>query len=511
MNVDIVTDVNNEKENESNKVEVEETVPTEAEYTHSAEAEDQTKISVDMATLDDDKQSNEAETEIANNTQLFSEAVQNEDFDIPKQEKLDSLETSSVEECPKNIVLPAQNEDDNANLISASTEFVEIKPESQEKFEEDVQICETQKEINLDKEVRVSEESPETVVVTEEVEKVLEPAPEVSKVSEEVPEAEITVVPEVVEEKIEVETSENVAENTEKLIDEEETSISYADDQLDVEKVLPEPVVEVSKEVSETAVAPEEVENKEVEISENVTEKFIEEDTTSNSMADQPPEVDDLEVKVSQEVPEVVPENDSIDPNDEIIHSKLETSKEVNEISTQKLVIGVTANEEDLISNPCTMVTSTENSTTIISVTTTTSTSSTTKVSESTEAASTEEVTVVSATNSSNSLEEKFVSRVDIGMRDDGDQVQKNSEEEEKEISTEAKDEAPIPPARTKKSESLTSTEPKIEVKQSTTAVETAEEVPKTPILHQPSVQPEPPSGIMGYIRSFFSCMASKK
>ena len=49
-----------------------------------------------------------------------------------------------------------------------------------------------------------------------------------------------------------------------------------------------------------------------------------------------------------------------------------------------------------------------------------------TKVSESTEAASTEEVTVVSATNSSNSLEEKFVSRVDIGMRDDGDQVQKN-------------------------------------------------------------------------------------
>lgn len=85
------------------------------------------------------------------------------------------------------------------------------------------------------------------------------------------------------------------------------------------------------------------------------------------------------------------------------------------------------------------------------------------------------------------------------------------SEEEEKEISTEAKDEAPIPPARTKKSESLTSTEPKIEVKQSTTAVETAEEVPKTPILHQPSVQPEPPSGIMGYIRSFFSCMASKK
>jgi len=577
MNVDIVTDVNNEKENESNKVEVEETVPTEAEYTHSAEAEDQTKISVDMATLDDDKQSNEAETEIANNTQLFSEAVQNEDFDIPKQEKLDSLETSSVEECPKNIVLPAQNEDDNANLISASTEFVEIKPESQEKFEEDVQICETQKEINLDKEVGVSEESPETVVVTEEVEKVLEPAPEVSKVSEEVPEAEITVVPEVVEEKIEVETSENIAENTEKLIDEEETSISYADDQLDVEKVLPEPVVEVSKEVSETAVAPEEVENKEVEISENVTEKFIEEDTTSNSMADQPPEVDDLEVKVSQEVPEVVPEKDSIDPNDEIIHSKLETSKEVpsletkvvvgvaeekgtreqpnwlsrcrqkldaelestsaipismvahmvnkpyslldetgadqkvNEISTQKLVIGVTANEEDLISNPCTMVTSTENSTTIISVTTTTSTSSTTKVSESTEAASTEEVTVVSATNSSNSLEEKFVSRVDIGMRDDGDQVQKNSEEEEKEISTEAKDEAPIPPARTKKSESLTSTEPKIEVKQSTTAVETAEEVPKTPILHQPSVQPEPPSGIMGYIRSFFSCMASKK
>ena len=77
-----------------------------------------------MAILDDDKQSNEAETEIANNTQLFSEAVQNEDFDIPKQEKLDSLETSSVEESPKNIVLPAQNDDDNANLISASTEFV---------------------------------------------------------------------------------------------------------------------------------------------------------------------------------------------------------------------------------------------------------------------------------------------------------------------------------------------------------------------------------------------------
>ena len=35
MNVDIVTDVNNEKENESNKVEVEETVPTEAEYSKS--------------------------------------------------------------------------------------------------------------------------------------------------------------------------------------------------------------------------------------------------------------------------------------------------------------------------------------------------------------------------------------------------------------------------------------------------------------------------------------------
>ena len=192
----------------------------------------------------------------------------------------------------------------------------------------------------MDKEVGISEESPETVVVTEEVEKVLEPAPEVSKVSEEVPEAEITVVPEVVEEKIEVETSENIAENTEKLIDEEETSISYADDQLDVEKVLPEPVVEVSKEVSETAVAPEEVENKEVEISENVTEKFIEEDTTSNSMADQPPEVDDLEVKVSQEVPEVVPEKDSIDPNDEIIHSKLETSKEVPSLET-KVVVGV--------------------------------------------------------------------------------------------------------------------------------------------------------------------------
>ena len=191
----------------------------------------------------------------------------------------------------------------------------------------------------MDKEVGISEESPETVVVTEEVEKVLEPAPEVSKVSEEVPEAEITVVPEVVEEKIEVETSENIAENTEKLIDEEETSISYADDQLDVEKVLPEPVVEVSKEVSETAVAPEEVENKEVEISENVTEKFIEEDTTSNSMADQPPEVDDLEVKVSQEVPEVVPEKDSIDPNDEIIHSKLETSKEVS--SETKVVVVV--------------------------------------------------------------------------------------------------------------------------------------------------------------------------
>ena len=109
---------------------------------------------------------------------------------------------------------------------------------------------------------------------------------------------------------------------------------------MDVEKVPPEPVVEVSKEVSETAVAPEEVENKEVEISENVTEKFIEEDTTSNSMADQPPEVDDLEVKVSQEVPEVVPENDSIDPNDEIIHSKLETSKEVPSLET-KVVVGV--------------------------------------------------------------------------------------------------------------------------------------------------------------------------
>ena len=191
----------------------------------------------------------------------------------------------------------------------------------------------------MDKEVGISEESPETVVVTEEVEKVLEPAPEVSKVSEEVPEAEITVVPEVVEEKIEVETSENIAENTEKLIDEEETSISYADDQLDVEKVPPEPVVEVSKEVSETAVAPEEVENKEVEISENVTEKFIEEDTTSNSMADQPPEVDDLEVKVSKEVPEVVPEKAPIDPNDEIIHSKLETSKEVS--SETKVVVVV--------------------------------------------------------------------------------------------------------------------------------------------------------------------------
>ena len=82
---------------------------------------------------------------------------------------------------------------------------------------------------------------------------------------------------------------------------------------------------------------------------------------------------------------------------------------------------------------------------------------------------------------------------------------------------TEVKEEAPIPPARTKKSESLTSTEPKVEVKQSSTtasAVESenpADGVPKTPILHQPSVQPEPPSGIMGYIRSFFSCMASKK
>ena len=86
---------------------------------------------------------------------------------------------------------------------------------------------------------------------------------------------------------------------------------------------------------------------------------------------------------------------------------------------------------------------------------------------------------------------------------------------EAKKEETEVKEEAPIPPARTKKSESLTSTEPKVEVKQSsTTAVESenpADEVPKTPILHQPSVQPEPPSGIMGYIRSFFSCMASKK
>ena len=70
------------------------------------------------------EQSNEAEIEIANNTtQLFAEA-QKEDFDIPKQEKFDSPETSSVEESPKNIVLPAQNDDDNVNLISVSTEFV---------------------------------------------------------------------------------------------------------------------------------------------------------------------------------------------------------------------------------------------------------------------------------------------------------------------------------------------------------------------------------------------------
>ena len=71
----------------------------------------------------DDEQSNEAETEIANNAPSFVEA-QNEDFQIPKQEKVDSPETSSVEECPKNIVLPAQNDDDNANLNSASTEVV---------------------------------------------------------------------------------------------------------------------------------------------------------------------------------------------------------------------------------------------------------------------------------------------------------------------------------------------------------------------------------------------------
>ena len=85
----------------------------------------------------------------------------------------------------------------------------------------------------------------------------------------------------------------------------------------------------------------------------------------------------------------------------------------------------------------------------------------------------------------------------------------------EEDAVTEAKEEAPIPPARTKKSESLTSTEPKVEVKQSATTAavdtETADEVPKTPILHQPSVQPEPPSGIMGYIRSIFSCMTSRK
>ena len=74
-----------------------------------------------MAKQDDEK-SNEAEKEIANNAPPPFAEAQNEDFDIPKQEKLDSPETSSVEESPKDIVLPAQNDDDNGNLNLASTE-----------------------------------------------------------------------------------------------------------------------------------------------------------------------------------------------------------------------------------------------------------------------------------------------------------------------------------------------------------------------------------------------------
>merc|ERR1719468_617929 len=65
----------------------------------------------------------------------------------------------------------------------------------------------------------------------------------------------------------------------------------------------------------------------------------------------------------------------------------------------------------------------------------------------------------------------------------------------------------PKPPARTKgtKSEpaaaSTATSEPEV----------AAPEPARTPISHQDSVQPQQQGGIMGYIRSFFSCVSSKK
>ena len=223
----------------------------------------------------------------------------------------------------------------------------EIKPESLEKSEEDVKICETQKEINLDEEI--SKEAPETEVVTEEVEKVPESAVEV-EVSEAVPSEITTAVPELVE-KTEVETSENVTENSEKLIikEEGETSISN-EDQLCVEKV-PDPAiveVEVSGEVVSPEIAvvvvPEVVEKTEIDLtSENVTEKLIIGEETSNSNADQldvvenVPEPAVVEVEVSEEIP----------PEIAVVVPELAENTEVETISenvTEKLIDEETSN-----------------------------------------------------------------------------------------------------------------------------------------------------------------------
>lgn len=151
-----------------------------------------------------------------------------------------------------------------------------------------------------------------------------------------------------------------------------------------------------------------------------------------------------------------------------------------DETSSQKLVIGVT--EDDKIENCTASVTSTENSTTIISVTTTTTSTTTSKLLES------EPKSEVTVTNDSS--EAKFVTCIDI-----------KSQECEK-----IKKAAPVPPARTKKVEST----PVTEQKEPAVAAAGAADVPKTPILHQQTVQPEA-TGLLAYIRNFFSCMTSKK
>ena len=152
-----------------------------------------------------------------------------------------------------------------------------------------------------------------------------------------------------------------------------------------------------------------------------------------------------------------------------------------DETSSQKLVIGVT--EDDKIENCSASVTSTENSTTIISVTTTTTSTTTSKLLES------EPKSEVTVTNDSS--EAKFVTCIDI-----------KSQECEK-----IKKAAPVPPARTKKVESTPATEQKEPIAAAGAA---AADVPKTPILHQQTVQPEA-TGLLAYIRNFFSCMTSKK